>query len=88
MVDGFSFKMIEPKYRDHIKNIYTDEFSDEIEQANLINGKNILILDDTISSGSTISIFVNKINKIYVPNKITVMTLFSKVLEPERVRSF
>ena len=45
----------------------------------MINDKDILILDDTISSGKTISDSVYAINETFKPKSITVITLFSKI---------
>lgn len=76
----FTFKHIPVDLRKHIKKIYNDNYiQDEIEDAIKINGKDILILDDTISSGSTISNMVETIEKLYDPKSITVITLFSKL---------
>ena len=76
----FTFKHIPVDLRKYIKKIYNDNYiQDEIEDAIKINGKDILILDDTISSGSTISNMVKTIEKLYDPKSITVITLFSKL---------
>lgn len=48
-----------------------------IEYAKYINGKNILILDDTISGGNSISGACKEIMEIFEPKSITVITLFS-----------
>lgn len=78
--DCFSFKYIPTNLRKYIKKIYKDNWiSDELDIADKINNKNILILDDTISSGSTISLFTEDIIRMYAPKKITVITLFSKI---------
>jgi ribosomal protein S17E len=47
----------------------------------LIRGKNIIILDDTISSGSTIKLFVKELQSLYNPKSITIITLFSKIVD-------
>ena len=76
----FSFKYIPTNLRKYIKKIYKDNWiGDELDVADKINGKNVLILDDTISSGTTISLFTNDIIEMYDPKKITVITLFSKI---------
>lgn len=49
------------------------------EYANVINGKNILIIDDTISRGQSIKEMVNIIKTSYSPKNISVLTLLSKL---------
>jgi hypothetical protein len=76
----FSFKTIPVKFRHRIKKIWNETlYGDELEVANKINGKNILILDDTIASGQTISTFCQNILKLYDPKNVTIITLFSKL---------
>ena len=53
--------------------------SEFFAQLDKINDKNVLILDDTIETGSTISETTNLILKSYVPKNITIITLFSKL---------
>ena len=66
--------------RKYIKKIYNDNWIGvELDVADKINNKNILILDDTISSGQTISLFTERIMDMYDPKKITIITLFSKL---------
>ena len=80
MEDYFSFKMIPTKLRKYIKKIYNENYiNEQLDVSEKINGKNILILDDTISSGQTISLFTNEILDMYEPNKVTIITLFSKI---------
>jgi len=42
-----------------------------------INGKDILIIDDTISQGNSIKYTCDLIKDTFIPNSITVLTLFS-----------
>lgn len=44
----------------------------------LINNKNILLIDDSISRGSTIKQSINLIRSCFTPNSITALTMFSK----------
>jgi hypothetical protein len=44
-----------------------------------INGKDILIVDDSISRGNTIKEIVNIILSTFIPKSVTVLTLFSKI---------
>jgi hypoxanthine-guanine phosphoribosyltransferase len=50
-----------------------------IEYSSYINDKDILILDDTIGSGNSISEATRAINDTFDPKSITVITLFSKL---------
>jgi hypothetical protein len=80
MSEFFSFKSVRPNLRKYIKKIYDDNWIGvELDVADKINNKNILILDDTISSGQTISLFTERIMDIYEPKKVTIITLFSKL---------
>ena len=49
------------------------------EYANYINGHDVLIIDDTISRGQSISEMLNIIKTSYAPRSITVLTLMSKL---------
>ena len=46
-----------------------------------IDDKDILLLDDTISSGETVSQCINGILSNFIPKSITIITLLSKVKE-------
>ncbi len=95
MGKDFSFKEINPALRHYIKSIYTNtkpsgggaataadfrkSIAKEINYADFINGKRVLIIDDTISSGSTLNMFVKTICEMYEPAEIVIITLFSKI---------
>ena len=80
MGEFFTFKHVPPYLRRHIKKIYNDTYvGNELEDGDKINNKNILILDDTISSGTTISAYTREIEEMFDPKKITVITLFSRL---------
>lgn len=49
------------------------------EDANNINGEDVLIIDDTISRGQTIKEACQIIQDTYAPKSITVLTLLSKL---------
>ena len=49
------------------------------EDANNINGEDVLIIDDTISRGQTIKEACQIIQDTYAPKSITVLTLISKL---------
>jgi len=55
-----------------MKNRYSFE-----QMANLIDGKSVLIIDDTISSGATVSQCVQSITEIYNPKSVVILTMFS-----------
>ena len=79
--DGyFSYKFIKDvNLRKYItKTIYSDNET-SIEYAPYINDKRILILDDTIASGKTISGVCEEIFEMFTPKSATVITLFSKL---------
>ena len=76
----FSYKFIKDlNLRKYIKKSSYSEIEKTIEYADRINDKNILILDDTIASGSTISGVCQDIINEFTPKSITVITLFSKI---------
>lgn len=47
----------------------------------VINGQNILLIDDTISRGQTIKRACEILNESYGPKSITVLTLLSKLYD-------
>lgn len=76
----FSYKFIKPvELRDAIKQSMgiSDKYQDEFSYADRINGKNILIIDDTVTSGKTLSDSADAIMEMYDPKSITFLTLFS-----------
>lgn len=73
----FTYKEIPTNLRKYICNSCTIYGNDILKYSGVINDKNILILDDTISSGETISDNVKAIRDTFNPESITVITLFS-----------
>jgi Hypoxanthine-guanine phosphoribosyltransferase len=80
---SFEMKMIPPKYRfliryldfaDHITNKVTKKRKNEIIE--MITGKNVLIFDDNISSGETISMYAENILSLQ-PKICNILTLLS-----------
>lgn len=47
--------------------------------SDMINDKNVLLLDDIVSSGNTVSSCFKNIKQTFNPKSITVLTLLSKV---------
>lgn len=76
--DIFSFKYIPSQYRPYITKTMKKNYS-IIEYADKINGKDIIILDDTISSGNTLSEMSSDIISTYTPKSVTCITLFSSL---------
>lgn len=75
----FSYKEIPVNLRKYICQSCTIYGNDILKYSDVINNKNILILDDTISSGKTISDNVKAIRDTFDSKSITVITLFSKL---------
>ena len=63
-----------------IKYIETNGDDDD-DIRKYIDDKDILLLDDTISSGETVSQCINGILSNFIPKSITIITLLSKVKE-------
>lgn len=68
----------DPKMRNAID--FTLKYSKDriAEYANKINGQDVLLIDDNISRGQTISEAVDILRTVYAPKSITVLTLLSK----------
>jgi phosphoribosylpyrophosphate synthetase len=80
--DGyFSFKYIPKDLRKYFTKTMGVRTEETIDIAKFINDRNILILDDTITSGTTISSFTKILMDVYAPKSITIITLFSKLEE-------
>ena len=74
--ETFEAKYVKKEYLKYIKYIETNG-DDNIRK--YIDDKNILLLDDTISSGETASQCINGILSNFIPKSITIITLLSKV---------
>lgn len=72
----FEAKYVKKEYLKYIKYIETNG-DDNIRK--YIDDKDILLLDDTISSGETVSQCINGILSNFIPKSITIITLLSKV---------
>lgn len=92
MLHTFFDEMIEKKNGKYSKHlVYDDEMRDVInvtlklsedkfaEFANVINGENILIIDDTIRRGQSIQETCKILLDSYAPESITVLTLMSRL---------
>lgn len=77
----FSYKFIKPTIpRNAIlqtMSISPEYETDEFKLADRINGKKILIIDDTVTTGKTLSDSAKAIMEMYDPKSITFLTLFS-----------
>ena len=69
-------KKIKKEYLKYIKYISTNN-DENLRQ--YIDNKDILLLDDTISSGETISQCIDGILSNFIPKSITIITLLSKL---------
>ena len=76
--ETFEAKYVKKEYLKYIKYIETNG-DDDIRK--YIDDKNILLLDDTISSGETVSQCINGILSNFMPKSITIITLLSKMKE-------
>ena len=74
--ETFEAKYVKKEYLKYIKYIETNG-DDDIRK--YIDDKDILLLDDTISSGETVSQCINGILSNFTPKSITIITLLSKV---------
>ena len=74
--ETFEAKYVKKEYLKYIKYI---EANDDNDIRKYIDDKNILLLDDTISSGETVSQCINGILSNFIPKSITIITLLSKV---------
>ena len=79
--DGiFSYKFLKPSELRNaiVQSMYiNDDFRDELTYGPLINSKKVLIIDDTVTSGKTISDSADAVKEMYDPISITFLTLFS-----------
>lgn len=76
----FSYKYIQvSRYRNAIKKSIAINSSKAYDTyyEQYINGKNVLVFDDTITSGKTISDSGKAITETFIPRTITFVTLFS-----------
>lgn len=76
----FSYKYISAlAYRDSIEQSLKLAFDENMsmQYRDAINGKNVLVLDDTVASGKTLSDSADAIRSMFDPNSITFLTLFS-----------
>ena len=79
----FSYKYIPKPLREVIiQSMYvSDEYKDNLELANEINDKRVLVLDDTVTSGKTISDSANALLDTFAPKDITFLTLFTPLIQ-------
>ena len=81
--DGiFSYKFLNKRLRNVIlQSMYiNDYYKDDITYGKYLNGKKILVIDDTVASGKTISDSAEAILETYAPESITFLTLFSPLM--------
>lgn len=74
----FSYKFLPKNLRKAINtSVKWNPSNSVLEYEQQINDKDILILDDTITSGKTISDYCEAILETFKPKSITILTLFS-----------
>ncbi len=74
----FEAKHMDKKYLKYVKYI---GINNDLNIRPMIDGKDILVLDDTISSGTTVSQCIDGITSNFTPKSITIVTLLSKLKE-------
>lgn len=74
----FEAKHMDKKYLKYVKYIGVNN---DLNIRPMIDGKDILVLDDTISSGTTVSQCIDGITSNFTPKSITIVTLLSKLKE-------
>ena len=80
----FSYKYLQhTKYREAIiQSMKVNMGShNELNYAEAINGKDVLVFDDTITTGKTISDSGKAINDMFAPKSLTYVTLFSALAD-------
>lgn len=79
--DIFSYKPINPKYRKYIPLAIKFDSSFKVDEG--INDKNVLILDDTVATGITMSQEANLLIQTYVPKSIEFLSILSPLNNKE-----
>ena len=80
--DFFQFHFLPSKFRKYVRNCFGEvPKSTAVNYAPFINGKRVLIIDDTISSGQTISSFCKVLLGTFDPKEALVFTAFSKLYD-------
>ena len=74
----FEAKHMDKKYLKYVKYIGVNN---DLNIRPMIDCKDILVLDDTISSGTTVSQCIDGITSNFTPKSITIVTLLSKLKE-------
>lgn len=74
----FEAKHMDKEYLKYVKYIGVNN---DLNIRPMIDGKDILVLDDTISSGTTVSQCIDGITSNFTPKSITIVTLLSKLKE-------
>lgn len=81
----FKASQMDKEYIRFIRRIVTPNNKYTLEKASeLIRGKRVLVLDDTLSTGVTISSCVENIQR-YGPSKLQVITLLSKKMKSDKL---
>lgn len=79
----FTYKLIPSSYRKYIDSSLKVVDKVELKYKDQINDKKVLILDDTVSSGKTLSESAFALNATFSPKSITFLTVFSPLENPK-----
>lgn len=74
----FTAKLVDKDLLRFVKNPISTKTSNMAECAEYFNDKDVLILDDILASGTTLSFCVQNILDTYSPKSVTAITLLSK----------
>ena len=74
----FTAKLVDKDLLRFIKNPISTKTQNAAQCAEYFNDKNVLILDDIIASGTTLSFCTQNVLDTYSPKSVTIVTLLSK----------
>lgn len=76
----FSFGDVPVEYRKYIQKAYIPT-DDVLKYADDINNKNVLVFDDTVSSGKSLTLTAAALREMFVPKSLTFMTIMSPLYD-------
>lgn len=74
--DFFQYHYIPPRYRKYFNNEFVIPEETVLEYADKINDKRVLVIDDTISSGKSISDYCRAVVQSFTPKELIIFTAF------------
>lgn len=72
----FQYHYIPPKYRKYFNSEFIVPTESVLEYADKINGKRVLVIDDTISTGKSISDYCKAVVQSFTPKELIIFTAF------------